>query len=321
MLWPSVLLCLAAACGLSGDGAALAQVPRADSTIREIRARKIPTALRRDLTEASAAAMSRAVPGRLWSINDSGNDPMIFAIDTSGRQLGAWRVGGARNVDWEAAATGPCGTGGGPHCLYIGDVGDNSAVRRVVNVYRVADIPADQARAAGSTLAAESLTFRYPDHAHDVEAMYVMPNGTMHFITKRPLKDAAGRLRPALVYSLPASAWDAVASTATAELTDSLAIVPGTGLIRMITDAALAPDGRHLAVRTYTELWIFATDPVTGRVRADVRPTICDLSRLEERQGEAVTWLDPTGRLLLMSEGQRSPLWAIECPTPPRKAM
>jgi hypothetical protein len=88
----------------------------------------------------------------------------------------------------------------------------------------------------------------------------------------------------------------------------------------MITDAALAPDGRHLAVRTYTELWIFATDPESGRVRADVRPTICDLSQLEERQGEAVTWLDATGRLLVMSEGQRAPLWAIECPIPLRRA-
>jgi hypothetical protein len=184
----------------------------------------------------------------------------------------------------------------------------------VVTVYRVVDGPAVESR----SLAAETLTFRYSDGAHDVEAMYVMPNGTMYFITKRPLKDPAGRLRPALVFSLPASAWDAD-SVVTAALVDSLALVPGTGPIRMITDAALAPDGRHLAVRTYTELWLFATDPESGRVRADVRPTICDLSQLEERQGEAVAWLDATGRLLLMSEGQRSPLWAIECPTPLRR--
>lgn len=313
MLWPAVLLCLTAACGLPGD-AAMAQVLGADSTIREIRARKIPTSLRRDLREASAAVMSRARPGWFWSLNDSGNDPLVFAVDTNGRQQGAWRIDAARNLDWEAAAGGPCAAGGTPHCLYIGDVGDNSAKRRVVTVYRVSDTPTGDR----GSLASEALTFRYSDGAHDVEAMYVTPNGTMYFITKRPLKDSTGRLRPALVFSLPASAWDAD-SVVTAELSDSLAIVPGP--FRMITDAALAPDGAHLAVRTYHELYVFATDSESGRVHGNVRPTVCDLSQLGERQGEAVTWLDATGRLLLMSEGQRSPLWAIECPTPPRKAM
>jgi hypothetical protein len=312
-----VLICatvMGAARGLPGDNAVLAQRPPGDTTIRDIRARRIPTSLPRELKEASAAVLSPASPGLLWTINDSGNDPMVFAVDTNGRQQGAWRVDGARNLDWEAAASGPCAAGGGPHCLYIGDVGDNSAIRRVVTVYRMTDMPPE----GGRSLAAETLTLRYPDRAHDVEAMYVMPNGTMYFITKRPLKDPAGRLRPALVFSLPASAWDAD-SVVTAQLVDSLPLVPGTGPIRMITDAALAPDGRHLAVRTYTEVWLFATDPESGRVRADVRPTICDLSQLEERQGEAVAWLDATGRLLLMSEGQRSPLWAIECPTPLRR--
>jgi hypothetical protein len=312
-LWPSLLLCLTAACGLPGDNAALAQPPARDTTIRDIRARKIPTSLSRDLREASAAVMRPGSPGLLWTINDSGNDPVVFAIDTNGTQVGRWRVEGARNIDWEAAASGPCRANNPAHCLYIGDVGDNSAIRRVVTVYRV-DAPAIE----GPSLVAETLTFRYADGAHDVEAMYVMPNGTMYFITKRPLKDPGGRLRPALVFSLPASAWDAD-SVVTAELVDSLSLVPGTGPIRMITDAALAPDGRHLAVRTYTELWLYAMDPESGRVRPDVRPTICDLSQLEERQGEAVTWLDATGRLLLMSEGQRAPLWEIECPTPLRR--
>ena len=313
----AVLICatvVGTACGLPGDNAALAQQPPGDTTIRDIRARRIPTSLSRDLKEASAAVRSPASPGLLWTINDSGNEPLVFAIDTNGQHQNTWRVAGARNLDWEAAASGPCRANNPPHCLYIGDVGDNSAIRRVVTVYRVMDGSGIE----GSSLVAETLTLRYADGAHDVEAMYVMPNGTMYFITKRPLKDPAGRLRPALVFSLPASAWDAD-SVVTAALVDSLPLVPGTGPIRMITDAALAPDGRHLAVRTYTELWLFATDPESGRVRANVRPTICDLSQLEERQGEAVTWLDATGRLLVMSEGQRAPLWAIECPTPLRR--
>jgi len=306
------LVALSAACSFAGDNAAFAQ--SADSTA--VPARRIPTRLRSDLEEASAATMSRARPGTFWSLNDSGHEPLLFAIDTGGRQLGAWPVNGARNVDWEAMAPGPCGGTGGRHCLYIGDLGDNEAVRFAVTVYRVADRPANAARGAWT---AEALTFRYADGAHDVEAMYVMPNGTMHFITKRPLKDSAGRLRPALVFTLPASAWSSRDSTIRAALSDSLPIVPGSGSGRMITDAALAPDGRHLAVRTYAEVYVFAVSPETGKVRSDVAPTVCDVSKLRERQGEAVTWLDATGRLLLMSEGRREPLLVIDCPTPPRK--
>ena len=36
---------------------------------------------------------------------------------------------------------------------------------------------------------AEVLRYTYPDQRHDVEAMYVAPNGDIVLITKRPLPD------------------------------------------------------------------------------------------------------------------------------------
>ena len=44
-----------------------------------------------------------------------------------------------------------------------------------------------------------------------------------------------------------------------AALVDSLPIVPGSAPLRLITDAALSPDAKHLAVRTYAQLFVFAT--------------------------------------------------------------
>jgi hypothetical protein len=41
----------------------------------------------------------------LWTHNDSGNDPLVYAMSTEGRHLGTWRVDGAQNVDWESVAT------------------------------------------------------------------------------------------------------------------------------------------------------------------------------------------------------------------------
>src|SRR3712207_9440411 len=62
---------------------------------------------------------SRRVAGLFWTHNDSGRDPVIFAVDAGGRLQGRFRVMGARNRDWEDAAMGPCAGGG--DCLYLVD--------------------------------------------------------------------------------------------------------------------------------------------------------------------------------------------------------
>src|ERR1044072_9082921 len=68
----------------------------------------VPIHGRRELVENSAAAMSVHQPGVLFTINDSGNDPLLFAIDTTGANRGMWLVSGVANADWEAASIGPC---------------------------------------------------------------------------------------------------------------------------------------------------------------------------------------------------------------------
>lgn len=62
----------------------------------------------RELVENSAAAMSVHQAGVIFTINDSGNDALLFAIDTTGANRGVWRVSGVANADWEAASIGPC---------------------------------------------------------------------------------------------------------------------------------------------------------------------------------------------------------------------
>jgi hypothetical protein len=165
-------------------------------------------------------------------------------------------------------------------------------------------------------VAADSLRYRYDGGPRDVEAMYVAPDGTIHLISKRPLAGAGGRLRPALVFALPPSAWAARDSLAVARLVDSLPIVPGMALGRTITDAALSRDARRLAVRTYTQVYVFVTDPATGRARAGVPPAVCNIAALEERGGEGIAWLGESTRLLLTAEGRRSPMLVVECPLP-----
>jgi hypothetical protein len=261
--------------------------------------------------------MSVRQQGVFFSINDSGNDALLFALDTTGADRGVWRVLGSSNVDWEATAIGSCGARQPASCIYIGDTGDNDAIYPSRTIYRVAEpdaLPAGNKARLGM-VRADALQFRYEDRPHDVEAMYVPPNGDVVLITKRPLIVRLGHYREALVFRLSSSAWGS-STTAVATLVDSLPIVPGSAPFRLITDAALSPDAKHLAVRTYSQVYIFATDSLTGAINHAVAPSVCDVTTLSEYQGEGVSWVNTAGRLAFTSEGKRAPLHIANCSLP-----
>jgi hypothetical protein len=273
---------------------------------------KIPLHAAPGLVENSAAAMSATQPGVLFTINDSGNDPLLYAIDTTGADRGLWRVIGATNVDWESAAVAPCDAKvPSSTCVYIGDTGDNHDRHSFRVIYRVREPRASGAR---GSVSADRLRYTYEDGPHDVEAMYIAPSGDVVLITKRPRAGGGGRLRPALVFEIPVTAWS-TRGFATARLVDSLPIVPGSAPLRLITDAALSLDAKHLAVRTYAQLFVFATAP-TGLVDHRVAPSVCNIVPLGEAQGEGVTWADSRGRFVFTSEGVKSPLHLATCPLP-----
>ena len=91
----------------------------------------------------------------LWTINDSGNDPVLFKLDTAtGEIMQEITVGNAENVDWEALAQ-------DEDHIYIGDFGNNQGNRDDLGIYIVAkeDIPTE----GNSTADADHLTFTYED--------------------------------------------------------------------------------------------------------------------------------------------------------------
>lgn len=269
---------------------------------------------RPELVENSAAVMSAQFPGVMYTVNDSGNEPLLFALDTTGTDRGVWRVVGATDIDWEAASIGPCKGDPRPRCIYIGDVGDNHASHSSRVIYRVVE-PAPRDSSFNGWITPDSVSYTYPDRAHDVEAMYVAPNDDIYLITKRALRSPTGGLRPALLFRVPATAWNQ-STRVIAELADSLPIVPGSAPMRTITDASLSPDGKHLAVRTYGELYIFATDSLTAKVNHAIPPSVCDVVMLGEPQGEGVAWLNNDGRLVFSSEGKTAPLHLASCKLP-----
>lgn len=273
------------------------------------------------LDESSGAAASVQYPGVIYTFNDSGNDPVLYAFDTTGAARGRWVVRKTNNFDWEAAAVGRCAGSRvvAPSCIYLGDVGDNDLDRPVVRIYRT---PEPTLLAAGGVAErfADSLLVRYEDGPHNVEAMYVAPDGALLLLTKERMRNAGGEARPTLLYRIDPAAWDAEGVTE-AKLADSLPIVPRATIGRQVTDASLAIDARTLAVRTYTSVYLFAIDPSTGLPRRDVAHTVCDVRALGEPQGEGVGIVGRRGeraRLVLTSERKGEPLRLVTCPAPPR---
>ena len=259
----------------------------------------------RRLTESSGVVASRAHPGVLWTHNDSGDEGFIYATDLTGADHGRVRVPGIAPVDAEDLSEGPCPVSAG-WCLYLADTGDNRETRAWVTVYAVPEPappggPADTQRTSAAPL---PLRLRYPDGPHDVEATFVTEAGIVYLVTK-------GRGGTVAVYRVPRTAWTGE-GVATAEPVQALAIAAGWLGGARVTGAALSPDGRRVALRTYGDVRLYALHP-DGTLRPTDR--VCDV-RGREPQGEAIAFLD-ADRLVLTSEASRSepgPIHVVTCP-------
>src|SRR5678815_72504 len=144
----------------------------------------------KSIAESSGLVASRTTPGAYWTNNDSGDGPFIYAFNTRGDSFGTFRVSGAQARDWEDIAAGP-GPQPNRSYLYIGDIGDNDAVRPEVIVYRVAEpLLSTSTRQftksrPGSTEPAEAIRLKYPDGKHDAETLLVHPRtGNLYIVTK-----------------------------------------------------------------------------------------------------------------------------------------
>lgn len=236
------------------------------------------------LHESSGLGASRRHRGTFWSHNDSGGGPVVYAIDSAGRQIGRARVDGAHNRDWEALAVGPCPSG---DCLYIADTGDNDGRRDDPAIYRVPEPgPTDTV-----TAPAERFPIRFPDGRPDAEAVYVLPDGAVHIVTK-------GRRTPITLYRYPGPlrAGETVELLRVMSLSDEPAPLPF-----QVTGAAATPDGGIVAIRTYTAVQLYRVG-WRGRLRALVAAPGVDVQPLAEAQGEAVAFAGD-GRLVFTSEG------------------
>jgi hypothetical protein len=251
------------------------------------------------------SGMARTPDGQLWLLNDSRNPSELFRIDPYTGHLLETRNLPVPNRDWEDITSDSSGN------LYIGDFGNNGNARRNLCIFRYHP----------ATGALDSIRFRYPDQNawpptdarawnFNCEAM-VFFHDSLHLFSKNVFKGNFVTKH----YVLPARPGEYVA-----ELRDSI-ILPN----RVITGAALSPDGKTLAITSYIigkklgfiphtkATAYFFTDFSGSRFlrgkRAATRLPKCFIAR----QFESIVWWDKNHWLIANErrKPQKQALWRI----------
>lgn len=241
-------------------------------------------------TELSGLVVSRSQSRVLWSHNDSGDSARLFALTTGGRLLAGVAVAGADHVDWEDIATGPAAGPG--DALYAGDIGDNAEERPAVVVYRVTE-PRLAGRSPAATARSRRFALRYPDRAHDAEALLVDPSsGALVIVTK----DFGGLAR---VYVA-----DRPSPGALTTMRRAGSVRLGAG--QAVTAGDVSANGRTIVLRTYDRAFVWSRrrgQSLASAMRR--RPCAARAGLLVEGQGEALALVRNGRAFFTVPEGRR----------------
>jgi hypothetical protein len=233
------------------------------------------------ILESSGLALSRRHPAVLWTHNDSGGGPELYAVGPDGRTLATLTLAGAEARDWEALAPGRDDRG--RPALLVGDIGDNQDLWPEVAVYRVTE----PARLRDATVPAVRYRLRYADGPRDAEALLVDPRSNRLYVATKS-SDGGG------LYRAPARL-----RTDQVNVLHRVARVPP-----VVTDGSFAPDGRSFVLRDYQSAYVYTTP---GH-------RVGELPLPPQYQGESLT-VSPDGHSLLVgSEGPASEVWRVPLP-------
>lgn len=257
-----------------------------------------------EIKESSGLVSSKCSKNVFWTHNDSGDDAFIFALDGTGEKLATYKVGGAKNIDWEDIAE--YKNDDGECFLYLGDFGNNARSRGEHTIYKVKE-PTDFSKNSSrknpqTTENAEAIKFSYPDIRHDAETLLVRPeSGDIYVVTKR-LTGAAG------VYKLKSN-YDSSAVNKLEKISDlSVPAVPEG----FLTGGDISPDGKRVVICDYFFAYEFVL-PENAKNFDEIwkqKPQKIELGTRE--QGEAVAYSADGTSIFATSENKNSPLIEVK---------
>jgi hypothetical protein len=256
------------------------------------------------LTELSGLALGHRSPGVLYAQNDSGAAAEFYALDArTGAVRAVCAVPGAQNIDWEDLATGP--DRAGTWSVWLADIGDNAASRSEVRIYRVPE-PAIGADPTIDTGRPDVWRLRYPDGPHDAESLVADPVGRRLYLISKALLghsevfEVPPNPDPARVQPMTLVGHIDFAFTGTPGGPNPIGQLTATG-------AGMSADGSLLAVRTYTDAYLWPVGD--GRIAAALRRPPVRVPLPPQPQGEGIA-VDGHA-LLIDSERVGSPVYRV----------
>ncbi|MCQ4119441.1 hypothetical protein [Rhodococcus tibetensis] len=256
--------------------------------------------------EASLAELSglASAGGRFYAVGDSGSDRAVADLDAN-CAVTRWLSVPVDPYDVEDLATGPDGR------VWLADIGDNGRTRETVAL-----IGMDPETGAGQL---HRLT--YPDGAHDAETVLIQRDGTALIVTKEifgpgTVYRPAGGLPVDALASPGPTPLERVGTLDVAEPTGAENATTGAGTTApsvyssMFTGGAVSADGTVAAVRSYSDVFLFAAPDGDVAAALASGPAV-RVHVPAQPQGEAVTFTED-GDLLIASEARDGPIPPVQ---------
>ncbi|HEY1048374.1 MAG TPA: hypothetical protein VGE39_01410 [Prosthecobacter sp.] len=209
------------------------------------------------INESSGLCLSGRDPAIFWTLNDSGGEPCVFAIDRTGKTRAKVRVRDAANFDWEDVALGKDDSGA--PALFVADIGDNFHLRPSLQIYQIPEPDVGAPRPVvdeTESVVPKLWRFNYPDGRHNAESLLVHPlTGRLYVLTKTDNGACA-------LYGFPQPLQAGVSMVV--EKIAALAFPPVVRVGKrphdncMTTSAGFSPDAARLVVSTYSSLYEWA---------------------------------------------------------------
>ncbi|WP_290058943.1 esterase-like activity of phytase family protein [Amycolatopsis solani] len=226
---------------------------------------------------------------KFYAINDGGTKVQVFVL---GRDCKVQKVLTDKTdpFDVEDLARTPDGT------LWLSDTGDNQKGRLTVALLEMSP---------DGKVKLHRLT--YPDGQHDTEALLMDKSGTPYLITKDILGEARV-YRPSGPLASPGPTNLEKVGSLKIETTDTQGGPVGSIGSVLVTGGASMADGSVVALRTYTDAYVYAAPD--GDLLAALQRNPVRIPLPGEKQGEAIAF-DPDGTLVSGSEGVGQPLRTV----------